>query len=96
MSQEVKIGARRFFIVSEPEDGGWKAQVLEIIDDKGSTQDIGIETTGETRGVADERALGVLQHRLREGLFWGLPPFPVGAPGQAFDASSRPGGEQVR
>jgi hypothetical protein len=66
MSQEVAIGDRRFYIVSEPEDGGWKAQVLELLDNKGSTKDTGIATTGETRSVADERALGVLQHRLRQ------------------------------
>jgi len=66
MSREVSIGERRFYIVSEPEDGGWKAQVLELLDDKGSTKDMGIITNGETRGLADERAVGVLQHRLRE------------------------------
>jgi hypothetical protein len=66
MSREVSIGSRRFYIVSEPDDDGWRAQVLELLDDKGSTKDTGIETTGETRGVADERALGVLQHRLRQ------------------------------
>jgi hypothetical protein len=65
MAREVTVGGRRFYIVSEPEDRGWKAQVLEIIDDKGSTKEMGIETTGETRTLADERALGVLQQRLR-------------------------------
>jgi hypothetical protein len=66
MAREVNIGTRRFYIVSEPEEDGWRAQVLELIDDKGSTREFGIETTGETRGVADERALGVLQQRLRD------------------------------
>ena len=66
MAREVTVGSRRFYILSEPEERGWKAQVLEIIDDEGSTREMGIETTGETRGVADERAYGVLQHRLRE------------------------------
>ncbi|HEV3217905.1 MAG TPA: hypothetical protein VGZ27_19425 [Vicinamibacterales bacterium] len=65
MAREVTVGDRRFYIVSEPEDHGWKAQVLEIVDDKGSTRDMGIEITGETRTLADERALGVLQQRLR-------------------------------
>ena len=65
MSCEVTVEGRRFYIVSEPESGEWRAQVLELVDDKGSTKDMGIETTGETRGLADERALGVLQHRLR-------------------------------
>jgi hypothetical protein len=66
MSREVTIGSRRFYIVSEPDDQGWKAQVLEAIDDQGSTKEMGIETTGESRGLADERAYGVLQHLLRE------------------------------
>ena len=65
MSREVTVEGRRFYIVSEPEADGWRAQVLELLDDKGATQEMGIETTGETRGLADERALGVLQHRLR-------------------------------
>jgi hypothetical protein len=68
MAREVTIGARRFYIVSEPDDQGWKAQVLEIVDAQGSTKEMGIETTGETRGVADDRAFGVLQHRLRQVL----------------------------
>jgi hypothetical protein len=66
MAREVTIGLRRFYILSEPDDKGWKAQVLEVIDGQGSTKEMGIETTGETRGLADERAYGVLQHRLRE------------------------------
>ena len=66
MAREVSIGSRKFYIVSEPDDHGWRAQVLELIDDKGSTKEMGIETTGETRGLADERALSVLQHRLRQ------------------------------
>jgi hypothetical protein len=66
MAQAVTIGARKFWIVSEPDAEGWKAQVLEVLDEQGSTQKMGIETTGETRGAADERALGQLQHLLRD------------------------------
>ena len=58
MSREVSIGSRRFWIVSEPHDEGWKAQVLEVVDETGGTQDVGIETTGETRSMADDRAIG--------------------------------------
>jgi len=47
-------------------DKGWKAHVLEVLDDLGVTQIIEIETTGETRSVADDRAVGQLQQRLRE------------------------------
>ena len=66
MAREINIGARRFWIVSEPTEKGWKARVLEVLDELGGTQQIEIETTGETRGVADDRAVGQLQQRLRE------------------------------
>jgi len=69
MAREVKIGKRRFWIVSEPTGTGWTAQVLEVVDDLGGTQEVGIETTGETRSVADDRAVGQLQHRLRDQSF---------------------------
>ena len=69
MSREVNIGSRKFWIVSEPHDKGWKAQVLEVVDAKGATQDVGIQTTGETRSMADDRAIGQLQHRLRDQSF---------------------------
>jgi len=65
MAREVTVGTRRFYIVSEPEGEQWRAQVFERLDDKGTTGDMGIETTGETRSLADDRAYGVLQHRLR-------------------------------
>ena len=66
MSCEVTVEGRRFYIMSEP-DGkdGYRAQVFELLDDQGATKDMEIVTTGETRTAADERALGVLQHRLR-------------------------------
>ena len=69
MAKEVKIANRRFWIVSEPADEGWKAQVLEVVDDEGGTRDMGIETVGDTRSVADDRAVGQLQHRLRDQSF---------------------------
>jgi hypothetical protein len=69
MSREVKIANRRFWIVSEPHDAGWKAHVLEVIDERGTTTDMEIETIGETRSMADDRAAGQLQHRLRDQSF---------------------------
>jgi hypothetical protein len=66
MAREVTIGERRFYIVSEPSEArGWKAQVLEVLAADGEPVTLGIETSGSTRSEADERALGVLQHRLR-------------------------------
>jgi hypothetical protein len=66
MAREVLIGSRKFYIVSEP-DGkrGWLARVLEVLDAAEDTMTTGIETSGATRSEADERALGVLQHRMR-------------------------------
>jgi hypothetical protein len=69
MAREVNIGERKFWIVSEPADQGWRAHVLEVVDESGGTQTVGIETTGETRSVADDRAAGQLQHRLRDQSF---------------------------
>jgi hypothetical protein len=69
MSREVNIGSRKFWVVSEPHDKGWKAQVLEVLDGQGGTKDIGIQTVGETRSMADDRAIGQLQHRLRDQSF---------------------------
>jgi hypothetical protein len=67
MAIEVVIGSRKFYIVSEPDDRrGWKARVLEVKDLNEDTMTVGIETSGATRSEADERALGVLQHKLRE------------------------------
>jgi hypothetical protein len=68
MAREVSIGARKFWIVSEPSEGGWKAHVLEVLD-HGATQAIGIETSGETRNLADDRAIGQLQHLLKDKSF---------------------------
>jgi hypothetical protein len=69
MSREVRIGTRKFWIVSEPAETGWRAQVLEVVGECGHTEDVGIVTTGETRSVADDRAAGQLQHRLRDRSF---------------------------
>lgn len=64
MSREVNIGERRFWIVSEPSASGWRAQVLEVLEE-GLTEALGIETTAETRTLADDRAIGKLQRRFR-------------------------------
>jgi hypothetical protein len=69
MAREVSIGSRKFWVVSEPNGKGWRAQVLEVLDQLGGTQHVGIETTGETRSMADDRAIGQLQHRLQDDSF---------------------------
>ena len=67
MANEIQVDGRKFWIVSEPDLNGWKASVLEVLDGQGDgTTDLGIKATGETRGAADEAALGQLQRRLRD------------------------------
>lgn len=66
MAHDVTIGSRRFWILSEPDQRGWKAQVVEVFNEGHSTEALGIQATGETRQDADDRALGVLQQRLRK------------------------------
>jgi hypothetical protein len=66
MALDITIGSHRYLIVSEPSSDGWRAQVLEALDAEGrSTQEMGIHATGETRGAADNNALGKLQRFLR-------------------------------
>ncbi len=69
MSREFNIGERKFWIVSEPLDAGWKAQVIEVLNAEGATQTLDIETLGDTRTLADDRAIGQLQHRFRDQSF---------------------------
>jgi hypothetical protein len=54
MAKQLELQGRRFWILSEPHDAGWKASVVEM---KGEEQEaIGIEATGDTRGAADDAA----------------------------------------
>jgi len=55
MAREVEIGGRRYWILSEPDSVGWKAHVVLVRDD-GSSDAVGIEANGETRGEADAAA----------------------------------------
>jgi len=66
MANEIEIAGRKFWIVSEPDAKGWRASVLEVVEDQAdATLDLGIKAIGETRSAADEAALGQLQRRLR-------------------------------
>jgi hypothetical protein len=54
MAKQVELQGRRFWILSEPHDSGWKASVVET---KGELQQaVGIEATGQTRSAADDAA----------------------------------------
>jgi hypothetical protein len=61
MARQLEIGGRRFWILSDPEEAGWRATVVEIVDAAGNTQPIGIDATAETRGAAD----GAAERKLR-------------------------------
>ena len=64
MARVLDINGRRYWILSEPEDDGWKAKVLEVHPD-GSSDHLGIESTGETRGAADDAAERKLRRLLQ-------------------------------
>lgn len=66
MSQELELNGRKYWILSEPYPGGWKASVVELIDrDRALTEPVGIEATAETRGAADEAAERKLRRLLQ-------------------------------
>jgi hypothetical protein len=63
MAKQLELKGRNFWILSEPEQSGWKASVVEV---KGSDQEpIGIDATGETRGAADDAAERKLRRLLQ-------------------------------
>ena len=64
MARELEINGHRYWILSEPEAGGWKARVVEVCED-GSSDQIGIDATGETRGAADDAAERKLRRLLQ-------------------------------
>lgn len=64
MARELDIKGRRYWILSEPEAGGWKASVAEVLDD-GSSEQVGIDASGETRGAADDAAERKLRRLLQ-------------------------------
>jgi hypothetical protein len=55
VAKQVRLNGREYWIYSEPLQIGWRAWVVETRTD-GSTDEVGIEATGETRGVADDGA----------------------------------------
>jgi hypothetical protein len=64
--RELELKGRKYWILSEPHPGGWKAWVVELIDAEGAfTEPVGIEATAETRGAADEAAERKLRRLLK-------------------------------
>ncbi len=56
MAKEFVIGGRRYWVLSEPSTGGWRAWVMEVVGEGGRTEAVGIEATAETRSAADAAA----------------------------------------
>jgi len=65
MSRQLELRGRQFWILSEPFEEGWKAQISEAQDD-GSSEPLGIEATGETRVEADDAAERKLRRLLQD------------------------------
>jgi len=63
MAKRLDLNGRRFWIMSEPQGAGWKAFVVEIVDQH--QQEIGIEATADTRTAADDAAERKLRRMLR-------------------------------
>jgi hypothetical protein len=64
MAKQLELKGRQFWILSEPNIGGWKATVLET-KAGGDQEDVGIDATGETRGAADDAAERKLRRMLQ-------------------------------
>jgi hypothetical protein len=64
MAREIDIKGHRYWILSEPDAGGWKARVVEVRED-GSSDEVGIDAIGETRSGADEAAERKLRRLLQ-------------------------------
>jgi hypothetical protein len=64
MSRQLELNGRQFWILSEPLDDGWKAQISESQHD-GSAEPLGIEAKGKTRVEADDAAERKLRRLLQ-------------------------------
>ena len=64
MARQLELRGRTYWILSEPHNSGWKASVVEVKPD-GTQEPIGIESTAETRGLADDSAERKLRRLLQ-------------------------------
>jgi len=64
VAKQLSLSGREYWIYSEPYQNGWRAWVAEMRAD-GSTDEVGIEATGETRGAADDGAERKLRRMLQ-------------------------------
>ncbi len=65
MARQFEINRRLYWILSEPKGEGWRSWVVEVTDDRGGTEDVGIDATAETRGGADAAAERKLRRLLQ-------------------------------
>jgi hypothetical protein len=64
MSRQLELKGRRFWILSEPYEDGWKATVDEAQED-GTSESLGVHAIGETRVEADDAAERKLRRLLQ-------------------------------
>ena len=64
VAKQLELNGRQYWILSEPNSGGWRAWVTEVRADGGSDE-MGIDATAETRSAADELAERKLRRLLR-------------------------------
>jgi hypothetical protein len=64
VAKQLELNGRHYWVLSEPRPAGWRAWVVETRSD-GSSDEVGIEATGETRGAADDSAERKLRRMLQ-------------------------------
>jgi hypothetical protein len=64
MARELEINGRKYWILSEPHNEGWKAEVVEVRE-AGNTESLGIDATADTRVSADDAAERKLRRLLQ-------------------------------
>jgi hypothetical protein len=64
MARQLDLQGRQFWILSEPQGGGWRATVVEGQSVQ-HQQEVGIEATADTRGAADDAAERKLRRLLQ-------------------------------
>ena len=64
MARELDIKGRRYWILSEPETGGWKASVVEVRED-GSSEPSGSTPAARRESAADDAAERKLRRLLQ-------------------------------
>jgi len=64
VAKQLDLKGRTYWILSEPDGAGWKANVMEVKDD-GSQEPLGLQASAETRTAADEAAERKLRRLLQ-------------------------------